>query len=120
MTKQRIPQRGDIYWIDPNPIAGREMKDKHRFVIITLMEINALGVAMAVPITTGGKFARHNGLTVPISGHNTVGVAVCNQVRTFDIEARVRAGTAQFIEKIDKHIVNEIVNRVISVIDPAP
>lgn len=31
----RIPQRSDIYWIDLNPIAGWELKDRHRFVMIT-------------------------------------------------------------------------------------
>lgn len=34
MSKSHVPQKGDVYWIDPNPISGREMKDKHRFVVI--------------------------------------------------------------------------------------
>ena len=119
MIRRRIPQRGDVYWIDPNPVAGREMKDRHRFVVITLKEINALGVAMMVPITSGGAFARNNGLTVPIMGHNTTGVAVCYQVRSFDIEARERAGSARYIETLDAVITEEIVGRVISIIDPA-
>jgi len=55
-------------------------------VVITLGEINALGMAMTVPITSGGAFARESGLTVPILGHETYGVAVCNQVRTYDLE----------------------------------
>jgi mRNA interferase ChpB len=118
MVRSTVPRRGDIYWIDPNPVAGREMKDRHRFVIITPGEINALGVSMAVPITTGGVFSRNVGLTVAITGHETTGVAVCNQVRSFDIEARVRAGSARFIEKLDPSIVDEIVARVISAIDP--
>jgi len=59
------------------------------------------------------------GLTVPIMGHDTTGVAVCNQVRSFDIEARVKAGSAKYIEKLDAVSIDEIVNRVISVIDPA-
>ena len=101
MIRRRIPQRGDVYWIDPNPVAGREMKDRHRFVVITPQEINALGVAMTVPITTGGQFARDTGLTVPITGHDTSGVAVCNQVRTFDIEAREKNGSARYIETLD-------------------
>ena len=41
MTRRRIPQRGDVYLIDPNPIAGRELKDRHRFVVITPKAINA-------------------------------------------------------------------------------
>jgi mRNA interferase ChpB len=45
-------------------------------------------------------------------------VAVCNQVRSFDIEARVRAGNARYIETLDTATCDEIVSRVISVIDP--
>ena len=106
-------------WIDPNPIAGRELKDRHRFVVITPRAINTLGVAMTVPVTSGGFFARDTGLTMPITGHDTTGVAVCNQVRSFDLEARERAGAARYIESLDTATVDEIVSRFISVIDPA-
>jgi mRNA interferase ChpB len=118
MSHHRIPQKGDVYWIDPNPTSGREMRDKHRFVVITPKEINKLGVAMAVPVTSGGAFARATGLTVPIQGHDTTGVAVCNQVRTFDIEAREKTGSARFIETLDRWTTEEIVIRVLSIIDP--
>lgn len=119
MTNPKIIQRGDVYWIDPNPISGREMKDRHRFVVITPKEINALGIAMTVPITNGGKFLRELGFTVPIIGHDTTGVAVCNQVRSFDIEARVKAGSAKYIERLDSITIEDIVNHVISILDPA-
>ena len=95
------------------------MKDKHRFAIITPKEINALGIVMTVPITNGGKFLRDMGITVPIIGNDTTGVAVCNQVRSFDIEARVKTGSAKYIEKLDTVTIDEIVNRVISILDPA-
>ncbi len=119
MVRSDVPRRGDVYWIDPNPVAGREMKDRHRFVVITPREINALGVSMTVPITTGGVFARNVGLAVAVSGHDTTGVAVCNQVRSFDIVARVRAGAARFIESLDSTTIDEIVARVVSAIDPS-
>jgi mRNA interferase ChpB len=119
MVRSGIPRRGDVYWIDPNPVAGREMKDRHRFVVITPREINALGVSMTVPVTTG-VFTRNAGLAVPITGHETTGVAVCNQLRSFDIEARIRAGSARFIETLDDATVSEIVARVLSAIDPDP
>jgi mRNA interferase ChpB len=112
------PRRGDVYWIDPNPVAGREMKDRHRFVVITPQEINALGVCMTVPVTTGGAFSRNVGLAVPIIGHETTGVAVCNQVRSFDIDARVRAGSARYVERLNQATADEIVARVVSAIDP--
>lgn len=120
MIRSNVPRRGDVFWIDPNPVAGREMKNRHRFVVITPREINALGVAMTVPITTGGAFTRDVGLAVPITGHDTTGIAVCNQVRSFDIAARIQQKTAQYIETLDATTMNEIVARVVSAIDPAP
>ncbi|MFJ3467472.1 type II toxin-antitoxin system PemK/MazF family toxin [Pseudomonas sp. NPDC090201] len=117
MVRRKAPSQGDIYWIDPNPVAGREMKDRHRYIVITSRQINELGVCMAVPVTSGGAFSREAGLCVVISGHETNGVAVCNQVRTFDIEYRVRNGSARFIENLDRATTNEVVSRVLSVID---
>jgi len=118
MVRSNVARRGDVYWIDPNPVAGREMRDRHRFVVITPREINALGICMTVPVTTGGNLSRNAGLAVPVMGHETTGVAVCNQVRSFDIEARVRAGSARFIEALDQATIDEIVARVVSAIDP--
>lgn len=118
MKRNSIPSKGDVYWVDPNPIAGREMKNRHRFIIITPKEINILGVAMMIPVTSGGAFAHAKGLTVPILGYDTTGLAICNQVRTFDIEARVKARTAAYIETLDTETMEEIVSRVISIIDP--
>src|ERR1700689_4086796 len=100
----------------PTQSPGGEMKDRHRFVVITPRQINALGVSMTVPITTGGVFARNAGLAVMVSGHETAGGAVCNQVRSFDIAARVRSGSARFIETLDKATMDEIVARVVSAI----
>lgn len=119
VMRRRTPRQGDVYWIDPNPVSGREMRDRHRFIVITPGAINALGVAMTVPVTSGGEFARQRGLTVPIIGYDTQGVAVCNQVRSFDIEAREKAGTARYLETLDEATIDEIVARVLSIIEPA-
>lgn len=120
MTKYHIPHRGDVYLINPNPQTGREMRDNHRFIVITQKEINKLGIAITVPVTSGGHFSRLKGLAVPITGHDTTGVAVCNQVRSFDIQERVKRGIAKYVETLDDKIIDEIVRKVISVIDPAP
>ena len=73
---------------------------------------------MTVPVTIGGAFSRDVGLAVPITGHETSGVAVCNQVRSFDIDARVRAGSARYVETLDQATADEIAARVVSAIDP--
>lgn len=119
MVRSNVPNRGDVFWIDPNPVAGREMKNRHRFVVITPRAINALGVSMTVPITTGGALTRDVGLAVAVTGHDTTGIAVCNQVRSFDIPARILAKTAKYIETLEEATMDDIVARVVSAIDPA-
>ena len=91
----------------------------HRIIVITPKEINQIGLAITVPVTSGGNYARIKGLTVSITGHDTTGVADCNQVRSFDIEERIKNGSAKYIETLDKHIVAEIILKVISIIDHA-
>lgn len=121
-SPKRVPQRGDVYWIDPNPqipkLLGREMRDRHRFIVVTPLEINKLGVSITVPVTSGGAFARLKGLTVPLTGSDTTGVAVCNQARSFDIQARVLAGSARYVETLDAATADEIVSRLVSVLEP--
>jgi mRNA interferase ChpB len=117
-SPRRVPQRGDVNWIDPNPVSGGEMRDRHRFVVVTPLEINKLGVSITVPVTLGGAFARLKGLTMPLLGSDTTGVAVCSQARSFDIQARVLAGSARYIETLDSGTADEIVNRLVSVLEP--
>jgi mRNA interferase ChpB len=117
-SPRRVPQLGDVYWIGPDAVAGQMMRDRHRFVVITPLEINKLGVSITVPVTSGGAFALLKGLTVPLMGSDTTGVAVCNQTRSFDIQARMLAGSARYIETLDAATADEIVNRVISVLEP--
>jgi mRNA interferase ChpB len=120
VTRVRRIERGDLFWIDPNPVAGREMRDRHPFVVITPAAINALGLVMAVPVTSSGAFAQARGLTVPLQTKQLSGVAVCNQVKTFDLSARVKAGSARFVTQLDSATAEAIVSRVLSVIDPSP
>lgn len=115
--RRRIPRQGDVYWIDPNAVAGREMRDRHRWVVITPEPISRLGVCITVPVTSGGAVARSMGICVAIFGHDTSGVAVCNQVRTFDIAECERAQGARYIESLDTTTTQEIVARVVSVIE---
>jgi mRNA interferase ChpB len=38
-------------------------------------------------------------------------------VRSFDIQARVKDGSARYLEKIDGTTLNEIIDRVVSIFD---
>lgn len=119
MVRSNIPRRGDVFLVDLNPVEGNEMRDDHRCVVITPREINLVGMCLTVPITTGGTFTRRAGLAVNISGHKTTGVALCNQVRALDIVERVKQKTAKHVDTLDASTTDEIVARVVSMIDPA-
>ncbi|MEI6806691.1 MAG: type II toxin-antitoxin system PemK/MazF family toxin [Myxococcaceae bacterium] len=119
MTRPKTPKKGDVYWIDSNPVPGMESQNKHRFIVITPKKINELGIVMTIPVASGGILSKNMGLTVPILGYNTEGIAVCNQIRSFDISTRVQLGTARYIETLDEDLSSEIVNRVLSVIEPS-
>lgn len=112
----RIPKPGEIYSIDLNPVAGREMRDRHDWIVVTPEAVNAHGVAIAVVISTVAHGARAAGLTVPVSGGGITGVTVCTQVRSFDLRARIAAGGATFEGCADP----AVAARVASLIDPAP
>jgi len=119
MVRSNVPKRGDVFLVDLNPVVGNEMKNDHRCVVITPREINMVGMCLTVPITTGGAFTRKAGLAVNISGHKTTGVALCNQVRALDIVERVKQKSARLVDTLDEATTDEIVARVVSMIDPA-
>lgn len=119
MVRSNIPNRGDVFIVDLNPVVGHEMRNHHRCVVITPREINMVGMCLTVPITTGGTFTRNVGLAVNISGHRTTGVALCNQVRALDIVERVKQKSAKLVDTLDASTIDEIIARVVSMIDPA-
>ncbi len=117
--RKSIANRGDVYWLDPSPTVGKEIKGMHRFVVLTTRESNQLGIVTMVPITSGGNFARSMGVCVHVrGGYDTVGVALCNEIYSFDLNARVKAGSAKYVETLDQSLMEEIIDRVVSIIDP--
>lgn len=119
MVRSNIPKRGDVFLIDLNPVVGNEMRDTRRCVVISPREVNVLGMCLTVVITTGGQFARKAGMAVNITGHETNGVALCNHVRSFDIVSRAQQKTARYVDTLDADTVDEIVGRVVGIIDPS-
>ena len=117
--RPKIPKRGEIYSIDPNPVAGRETRNRHYWIVVTPEAINAHGVSVAVVINTVAQGARAAGLTVPVSGGGVTGVAVCNQIRSFDLRARLADGSVSYAGDAPPDVASEIAARVASVIDPA-
>jgi len=84
-------ERGDIVSVNLEPAVGREQKGERRpALVLSTSVFNVMGVVLIAPISQGGDFARHAGFAVQLSGSGTrtQGVALVNQIRMLDLEAR--------------------------------
>lgn len=108
----RVPDRGDVYWVDPNPVSGSEMKGRHAYLVMSPRDVNQFGISIAVAITQGGSGARQVGFTVPLTGTRIGGVVVCTQLRSFDMRTR----GAEYAETLDKGTVQLVADTIASLV----
>ena len=89
----RIPSRGEIWFADLNPTAGREQQGSRPVLVVSEKEFNRLGLCVVCPITHGGHQSRYAGFAVTLMGTGcaTQGVVMCNQPRTIDFDGTRRA-----------------------------
>ncbi|MEX6506291.1 type II toxin-antitoxin system PemK/MazF family toxin [Jiella sp. M17.18] len=108
-------RRGEIWHCDLNPVKGHEQQGARYVLIVSGDAFNRLGMAVVVPITTGGASARHQGFAVSLSGAgtNATGVVLCNQPRTLDL--RARGGKKS--EDAPSFIVDEVLARVAAIFE---
>ncbi|MEJ5906608.1 type II toxin-antitoxin system ChpB family toxin [Pseudomonas kermanshahensis] len=108
--------RGDIVRVNLDPTVGREQQGAGRpALVLTPAAFNAAGLAVIVPISQGGDFARHAGFAVTLSGAGTQtqGVMLCNQIRTVDLAAR----SAKHVETVPEGVVLDALARVQTLFD---
>lgn len=116
----RVPKKGDIWYVDPDPTAGRELRNPHYFIVISEQVLNqALGVAICCPISSGGNAARSQSVTVALDGASTksgklTGVILCHQIRSLNLNAR----NAKFATVAESYLVDEVVMKLVDLIDP--
>jgi len=113
------PRRGEIFSIDTNPVTGREMRDRHYWIVLTPEAVNRLGMAICVVVSTGAGGAREAGFTVRVVADGVTGVAICTQVRSFDLMARLQAKSATRAGMVQADVVDEIAARIASLIETA-
>lgn len=120
MVSRRVPQKGEIWHVNGDPVEGREFKGPHYYLVISQRElVAALGTAVCVPVTSGGVASRSQGVTVFLDGNSTdtgkvTGVALCYQVRSLDLTA----SKASYAARVEPHVMDEILSLVIDLIDP--
>lgn len=84
-----VPERRDIIWIDCNPQAGREMKDRHPMLVLSPHAFNErTGIVIGLPMTTS-ESNETNPFAIRLSGpKGIVGYILCHQPKSFDWRAR--------------------------------
>ena len=106
--------RGDVYFVDLDPTAGREQRGCRPVLVISHKNFNAATkLPIILPITNGGDFARRLGFVVALSGVKTSGVVRCDQPRVLDIDAR----NGRKVETLPPEIVDEVMARVATIFE---
>ncbi|EAX5062407.1 type II toxin-antitoxin system PemK/MazF family toxin [Salmonella enterica] len=103
--------RGEIWLVSLDPIAGHEQSGKRPVLIVSKASFNKLTrLPVVIPVTSGGSFARAAGFTVSLegAGTKTTGVIRCDQPRTIDMGAR----NGKRLERIPDAVVNEVLARL--------
>ncbi len=86
MVKPYVPDLGDIVWIHFAPQAGHEQAGRRPAVVLTPKSYNAKsGLMVCVPVTNQIKSYPFE---VTLSGAGATGVALADQVKSLDWQAR--------------------------------
>jgi mRNA interferase MazF len=91
-----VPERQEIIWIDCNPQAGREMRDRHPFLVLSPRAFNErTSLVIGLPMTTASYNASNPfAVTAGIAGGARSGKAsyvLCHQPKSFDWRIRQAA-----------------------------
>ena len=93
MAKAWIPDRQEVIWIDCNPQAGREMRDRHPLLVLSPKAFNAkTSLVIGLPMSTADYNAT-NPFAIPVdraSGRRAgkTSYVLCHQPKSFDWRAR--------------------------------
>jgi mRNA interferase MazF len=88
-----VPDRQDIVWIDCNPQVGREMRDRHPFLVLSPRLFNArTSLVIGLPMTTA-EYNADNPFAVAVAAArrgraNKTSYVLCHQPKSFDWRLR--------------------------------
>jgi len=105
-----IPARGDIVWINFDPIKGHEQSGRRPAIVISPERYNLMsGRALFCPVTS--KIKGHV-FDVLINGNDIKGSILTDQIRTLDFNKR----NIIFIEKSSISIIDEVESKLLTLI----
>lgn len=103
----KSPRRGDIWFVDLNPVKGREQAGVRPVLVLSPADET---LAIVLPISQGITLARSQGFAVSLTGAGTQtqGVVICNQPRTVALKER----NGRRVEAVPDFIVDEVLARI--------
>ena len=100
----RAPRRGDVYWVNLDPVVGSEIRKTRPAVVVSNDSCNRYGMRVVVlPITSNVDSVFPGEAMVEVKGKS--GRALGDQIRSIDkIRLKGRAGrlTAEEMSRIDE------------------
>ena len=100
----RAPRRGDVYWVNLDPVIGTEISKTRPAVIVSNDSCNRYGTRVVVlPITSNIESLYPGEAMVEVKG--TPGRALGDQIRSIDksrLKARVGRLTAEEMSGVDQ------------------
>jgi mRNA interferase MazF len=108
------PRRGDVVWLTFDPQAGHEQSGRRPAFVISPYPYNQkVGLFIVCPITSQVKGYPFE---VPISTRSGIrGVVLADQIKSLDWRAR----KAEFVEAATADIVDDVIARLLPLIDDA-
>ena len=100
----RAPRRGDVYWVNLDPVVGTEIRKTRPAVIVSNNSCNRYGRRVVVlPITSNVDSVYPGEAMVDVKGR--AGRALGDQIRSIDkrrLKARLSTLTAEEMARIDE------------------
>lgn len=108
-SKNYIPEKGDIVWLDFDPQAGHEQRGRRPALVISQKSYNEkVGLGILCPITSKEKGYPFE---VKVIGKKVNGCVLSDQVKSLDWKIR----NIEFIEKANEEVI-DMVTEIIKVI----
>jgi mRNA interferase MazF len=110
MKKQIIPDRGDIVWVNLDPVLGHEQGGHRPALVISPYDNNKItSMAIICPITSKVK---NYIFEVQFKSENLSGSVLVDQIRSIDISRR----EIEIVEKIDEFTFTQVIGKMLTLI----
>ncbi len=109
--RSRVPERGDLVWLDFQPQAGHEQAGRRPALVLSHRAYNAkVGLAVFCPITSKAKGYPFE---VPVNVAGLTGVVLADQIKSLDWQSR----RAELIAAAPTELLAEVIAKVRAIID---